>query len=204
MLYLKIFHKASPITLSRPMLCTYLQAPIAASVAACALASSSSHQIYLITFCHAMADPNESRAAWRRHGVGSGEGGPLTLTHKEGEELRNVNPEHSEEFLSPNLGRWKRKSDDSRKCTIQRIQSGSTQYMRSVSSIFDCSSKKVMWEVQLSLDLCLLLAWIRNVLSCVKWFQLWKSDYEEPRHQLEKTTYHNCSQNSCEMYELIQ
>ena len=87
------------------MLCTYLQAPIAASAAACALASSSSHQIYLITFCHAMADPNESRAAWRRHGVGSGEGGPLTLTHKEGEELRNANPEHSEEFLSPNLGR---------------------------------------------------------------------------------------------------
>ena len=37
-------------------------------------------------------------------GVGR-EGGPLTLTHKEGEELRNANPEHSEEFLSPNLGR---------------------------------------------------------------------------------------------------
>ena len=86
------------------MLCTYLQAPIAASVAACALASSS-HQIYLITLCHAMADPNESRAAWRRHGVGSVEGGPLTLTHKGREELRNANPEHSEELLSPNLGR---------------------------------------------------------------------------------------------------
>ena len=68
------------------MLCTYLQAPIAASAAACALASSS-HQIYLITFCHAMADPNESRAAWRRHGVGSGDGRP---THSDSQRGRRT------------------------------------------------------------------------------------------------------------------
>ena len=54
--------------ISKPTLCTYKhQLPLL-----CRLCCAASHQIYLIAFYHAMADPNESQACRQAGGEGGG------------------------------------------------------------------------------------------------------------------------------------
>ena len=156
------------------MLCTYLQAPIAASAAACALASSSSHQIYLITFCHAMADPNESRAAWRRHGVGSGEWGGRP-THSDSQRGRRTPQCKPRTFGGVPITKSRTMKTKKRRF-VEMYYTEDTE-REAVHSAWGMSLQSLIAGRR---KLCgrfnyhwtnASLAWIRNVLSCVKWFQ---------------------------------